>query len=70
MLVISIFPLRVPSPSSRLWGESRYAWSGVVGDTYLPNSNSSGPERYSGSSVGKNAALQTGGGDLQTHRAG
>lgn len=37
--------------SSRLWGESRHARSGVNGDVHLPDSHSCGPEWYSRGTV-------------------
>lgn len=56
------------SMSSRLWGESRYAWSGVYGDIYIPDGHRCRPEWYDGSTVSEDATLQTGGWDLQTDR--
>lgn len=66
--VLEVFALL--SMSSRLWGESRYAWSGVYGDIYIPDGHRCRPEWYDGSSVSQDATLQTGGWDLQTNRPG
>lgn len=63
--------LSFPFPSSsRLWGKLRYAWSGVNGVVYLPNSHRCGPEWYSGGAVGEDAAFQTRGWDLQADGPG
>lgn len=66
--VLEVFTLL--SMSSRLWGESRYAWSGVYGDIYIPDGHRCRPEWYDGSTVSEDATLQTGGWDLQTNRPG